>query len=38
MIFVLVLLLLLEAPKMRRGMLGQMTPARADESPGWRAT
>jgi predicted PurR-regulated permease PerM len=28
-LFVLVLLFLLEAPKMRRGLLGQMTPARA---------
>jgi predicted PurR-regulated permease PerM len=30
-IFILVLLLLLEAPKMRRALLGQMRPARADE-------
>ncbi len=30
-IFILVLLLLLEAPKMRRAFLGQMTPGRADE-------
>ena len=29
-IFILVLLLLLEGPKMRRWILGQMTPARAD--------
>jgi predicted PurR-regulated permease PerM len=28
-IFILVLLLLLEAPKLRQGLLGQMTPARA---------
>ncbi len=30
-IFILVLLLLLEAPKMRRAFLGQLTPARAGE-------
>jgi predicted PurR-regulated permease PerM len=30
-IFILVLLLLLEAPKMRRAILGQMRPSRADE-------
>ena len=30
-LFILVLLLLLEAPKMRRGLLGQMRPSRADE-------
>ena len=29
--FILVLLLLLEAPKMRRALLGQMRPSRADE-------
>jgi len=30
-LFILVLLLLLEAPKMRRALLGQMRPSRADE-------
>jgi predicted PurR-regulated permease PerM len=30
-IFILVLLLMLEAPKMRRALLGQMRPGRADE-------
>ena len=37
-IFILVLLLLLEGPKMRRWILGQMTPAGPPRSPGFRPT